>query len=163
METGEINVSACFSRRKLIFQKNLFSFVFKMAFTKVDLSKQIVILQKVWISTCNIFNSVILFLTETHKHQREMVLKMLIGDSNKRKNIKKNEQKPLRPGRSNIWWTNILNNKATVEEWRENFCISEALFYTLLRVETIFNKADYQIPKTCVCRNSNCRHPALFS
>ena len=107
METGEINVSACFSRRKLIFQKNLFSFVFKMAFTKVDLSKQIVILQKVWISTCNIFNSVILFLTETHKHQREMVLKMLIGDSNKRKNIKKNEQKPLRPGRSNIWWTNI--------------------------------------------------------
>ena len=102
-----------------------------MAFTKVDLSKQIVILQKVWISTCNIFNSVILFLTETHKHQREMVLKVLIGDSNKRKNIKKNEQKSLRPGRSNIWWTNILNNKATVEEWRENFCISEALFYTL--------------------------------
>ena len=25
----------------------------------------------------------------------------------------------------------------------------------MLRVETIFNKADYQTPKTCVCRNSN--------
>ena len=88
METGEINVSASFSRQKLISQINLFSFVFKMAFTKVDSSKQIVILQKFWISTCNIFNSVILFLTGTHKRQREMVLKMLIVDLNKRKKYK---------------------------------------------------------------------------
>ena len=48
METGEINISVCFSRRKLIFSKNLFSFVFKMAMSKVDLSKQIVILQNVF-------------------------------------------------------------------------------------------------------------------
>ena len=88
METGEINVSASFSRQKLISQINLFSFVFKMAFTKADSSKQIVILQKVWSSTCNIFNSVILFLNETHKRQREMVLKILIVDLNKRKKYK---------------------------------------------------------------------------
>ena len=67
--------------------------MFKMALSKVDLSKQIVILQNVWISTCNIFNSVISFLSERHKRQREIILKMLIVDSNKRKIIikKKNE------------------------------------------------------------------------
>ena len=57
-----------------------------MALSKVDLSKQIVILQNVWISTCNIFNSVISFLSERHKRQREIILKMLIVDSNKRRN-----------------------------------------------------------------------------
>ena len=114
-----------FFKTKTHFQINLFSFVFKMALSKVDLSKQIVILQNVWISTCNIFNSVISFLTERHKRQREIILKMLIADSNKRRNTKKKERKPprywVRPGRSNRWWTNILNNKATLEEWRENF------------------------------------------
>ena len=92
-----------------------------MALSKVDLSKQIVILQNVWISTYNIFNSVISFLSERHKHQREIILKMLIVDSNKRRNNnKKKERKPprywVRPGRSNRWWTNILNNKAPLEE-----------------------------------------------
>ena len=110
--------------------------MFKMALSKVDLNKQIVILQKVWISTCNIFNSVISFLSERHKRQREIILKMLIVDSNKRRNnkIKKERQPPrywVRPGRSNRWWTNILNNKATLEEWRENFRMSEASFYML--------------------------------
>ena len=49
--------------------------------------------------------------------------------------IIKKERKPSRywvkPGRSNRWWTNILNNKATLEEWRENFRMSEASFYKL--------------------------------
>ena len=103
--------------------------------TKVDLSKQIVILRNIWISTCNIFNSVISFLTERHKRQREIIFKMLIADSNERRNTKKKERKPprfwVRPGRSNRWWTNILNNKATLEEWRENFRMSEASFYML--------------------------------
>ena len=106
-----------------------------MGLNKVDLSKQIVILQNVWISTCNIFNSVISFLTEIHKRQREIIWKMFIADSNKRRNAKKKERKPprywVRPGRSNRWWTNILNNKATLEEWRENFRMSEASFYML--------------------------------
>ena len=99
--------------------------MFKMALSKVDLSKQVVMLQNVWISTCSIFNSVISFLTERHKRQRENILKMLIADSSKRRNTKKKERKPprywVRLGRSNRWWTNILNNKATLEEWRENF------------------------------------------
>ena len=60
---------------------------------------------------------------------------MLIADSNKKRDTKKKERKPprywVRPGRSNIWWTNILNNKATLEEWRENFRMSEASFYML--------------------------------
>ena len=98
-----------------------------MAMSKVDLSKQIVILQNVWISACN--------KTERHKHQRKIILKILIADSNKRKNTKKKEEKPprcwVRPERSNIWWTNILNNKASLEEWRENFRMSEASFYML--------------------------------
>ena len=106
-----------------------------MAMSKVDLSKQIVILQNVWISTCNIFNLVISFLTGRHKHQRKIFLKILIADSNKRKNTKKKEEKPprcwVRPERSNIWWTNILNNKASLEEWRENVRMSEASFYML--------------------------------
>ena len=92
-----------------------------MALSKVDLNKQIIMLQNIWISTCNIFNSVISFLTERQKHQREIILKMLMADSNKRRNTKKKERKPprywVRPGRSSRWWTNILNNKATVEEW----------------------------------------------
>ena len=67
-----------------------------MALSKVDLRKQIIILQNVWISTCNIFNSVISFLTERHKRQREIILKMLIADSNKRRNTKKKERKPPR-------------------------------------------------------------------
>ena len=65
-----------------------------MALSKVDLSKQIVILQNVWISTCNIFNSVISFLNKRHKRQRGIILKMLIVDLNKRRNNnnkKKNE------------------------------------------------------------------------
>ena len=63
-----------------------------MALSKVDLSKQIVILQNVWISTCNIFNSVILFLTERHKRQREIILKIMIPDSSKRRNTKKKNE-----------------------------------------------------------------------
>ena len=70
--------------------------MFKMAISEVDLSKQIVIHQNIWISTCNILNSVISFLTERHKHQREIILKMLIVDSNKRTNTKKKERKPPR-------------------------------------------------------------------
>ena len=66
-----------------------------MALSKVDLSKQIVILQNVWISTCNIFNSVISFLSERHKRQREIILKMLIVDSNKRRNNNKKKNENL--------------------------------------------------------------------
>ena len=51
-----------------------------MALDKVDLGKQIVILKNVWISIGNIFNSVISFLTERHKRQREIILKVLIAD-----------------------------------------------------------------------------------
>ena len=80
----------CF-KTKTHFQRNLFSFVFKMALSKVDLNKQIIMLQNIWISTCNIFNSVISFLTERHKRQREIILKMLIADSNKMRNTKKKE------------------------------------------------------------------------
>ena len=67
-----------------------------MALSKVYLSKQIGILQNIWILTCNILNSVISFLTERHKCQREIILKMLIADSNKRRNTKKKERKPSR-------------------------------------------------------------------
>ena len=77
-----------FFKTKTHFQINLFSFVFKMALSKVDLSKQGVILQNVLISTCNIFNSVISFLAERYKRQRETILKMLIADSSKRRNTK---------------------------------------------------------------------------
>ena len=80
-----------FFKTKTHFQINLFSFVFKMALSKVDLNKQIIMLQNIWISTCNIFNSVISFLTERHKRQREIILKMLIADSNKMRNTKKKE------------------------------------------------------------------------
>ena len=54
-----------------------------MATSKVDLSEQIVILQNVWISTCDTFNLVISFLTEMQKRQRETILEMLIADSKK--------------------------------------------------------------------------------
>ena len=57
-------------KAKTHFQINLFSFVFKMALSKVDLNKQILMLPNVWTSTCNTFNSVISFLTERHKRQR---------------------------------------------------------------------------------------------
>ena len=114
-----------FFKTKTHFQINLFSFVFKKRLSKVDLSKQIVKLRNVCISTCNIFNSVISFSTERHKRQREIISKMLIAYSNKRRNTKKKERKRprfwVRPGRSSRWWTNILINKATLEEWRENF------------------------------------------
>ena len=66
------------------FQVNLFSFVFKMALSKVHLSEQFVILQNFWILTCSIFNLVISFLTERQKHQREIILKMLIADLKRR-------------------------------------------------------------------------------
>ena len=75
------------------------------------------------------------FLIEGHQRQREIILKMLIVDSIKGRNTKKKELKPPRywvgPRRSNIWWTNILNNKATLKEWRENFRMSESLLYML--------------------------------
>ena len=129
-----------FLKTKTHFEINLSSFVFKMALSKVDLSNQIVVLQNIWISTCNIFNSVISFLTERHKRQRKIILKMLIAESKKRRNTKKKEREPprywVRPGRSNIWWTNILNS-----EW-------SLVLRAMWRVKTIFNKADYQTPKT---------------
>ena len=77
-----------FSKTKTHFQVNLFSFVLKMATSKVDLSEQIVILQNVWISTCNTFNLVISFLTEMQKRQTETILKMLIADSKKKEKYK---------------------------------------------------------------------------
>ena len=124
-----------FFKTKTHFQINLFSFVFKMALSKVDLSEQIVILQNVWISTCNIFKLVISFLIEGNKRQREIILKMLITDWKKRGNTKKKERKPprysVRHRRSNIWWSNILNNKVNLEEWRENFRMCEPSFYML--------------------------------
>ena len=55
-----------------------------MALSKVHLSEQFVILQNVWIVTCSIFNLVISFLTERQKHQREIILKMLIADLTRR-------------------------------------------------------------------------------
>ena len=74
---------------------------------------------------------------------------MLIADSNKRINTKKKERKRprywVRPGRSNRWWTNILNNKATLEEWRENFRMSEASFYMLC--EEYLTKQTIKLPK----------------
>ena len=85
-----------FFKTKTHFQVNLFSFVFKMVMSKVDLSEQIVMLQNVWISTCNTFNLVISFLTEMQKRQTETILKMLIADSKKRRNTKENERKPRR-------------------------------------------------------------------
>ena len=33
-----------------------------------------------------------------------------------------------RPDRTNIWWTNILNNKTSSEEWRENLRTNRRLF-----------------------------------
>ena len=69
-----------FFNMKTHFQINLFNFVFKMALSKFDLRKQIAIFQKVWISAFNIFISTISFLTERHKRQREIILKMLIAD-----------------------------------------------------------------------------------
>ena len=33
-----------------------------------------------------------------------------------------------RPGRTNIWWTNILNNKTSSEEWKENLRMDRRLF-----------------------------------
>ena len=66
--------------------------MFKMALSKIELSKRIVILQNVWISTCNIFNSVISFLTERHKRQREIILKIMIPDSSKRRYTKKKNE-----------------------------------------------------------------------
>ena len=69
------------------------------------------------------------------KRKREIISKMLIAYSYKRRNRKKKERKSprywVRPGRSSISWTSILNNKATLEEWRQNFRISEASFYIL--------------------------------
>ena len=85
-----------FFNTKTHFQINFFIFTFKMALSKVYLSKQIGILQNIWILTCNILNLVISFLTERHKCQREIILKMLIADSNKRRNTKKKERKPSR-------------------------------------------------------------------
>ena len=81
-----------FFRTKTHCQISLFSFVFKMALSKIELSKRIVILQNVWISTCNIFNSVISFLTERHKRQREIILKIMIPDSSKRRYTKKKNE-----------------------------------------------------------------------
>ena len=105
------------------------------------------------------------FLTERRKREAEIVLKMLIADSNKKRNTKKKERKLLRywvrPGRNNIWWTNILNNKATLEEWREKFCMSEDSFYMLCEeLRPYFTKQT--TTKTCVCRNSSCCHSVLL-
>ena len=33
-----------------------------------------------------------------------------------------------RPGRTNIWWTNILKNKNSSEEWKENLRMNRRLF-----------------------------------
>ena len=62
---------------------------------------------------------------------------MLTADSNKRRNTKKKERKPprfwIRPGRSKGWWTNVLNNKANLEEWKGNFRMSDVSFYMLCK------------------------------
>ena len=82
-----------FLKTKTHLQINLLSFVFKIWLSKVDSSKQIVLPQNVWISTCNFFNSVVSFLIEGHQRQREIIFKMLTVDSIKRRNTKKKEPK----------------------------------------------------------------------
>ena len=102
--------------------------MFKMALSKVDLSSKLLYFKTLLDFKTQYFQLVISFLTERHKRQTEIVLKMLTVDSNKKRNTKKKERELLRywvrPGRNNIWWTNILNNTATLEEWREKFCMS---------------------------------------
>ena len=36
-----------------------------------------------------------------------------------------------RPDRTNIWWTNILNDRTSIEEWKENFRMSRRHFMVL--------------------------------
>ena len=55
-------------------------------------------------------------------------LKKHLKRLNKRRRRK---ERICRPGRTNIWWENILANRTCTEDWKENFRMSRRHFFEL--------------------------------
>ena len=54
----------------------------------------------------------------------------------KQKRLKRLQRKKraywFKPGRTDLWWQNLLNGTALEEAWRKNFRLSRDVFYNLL-------------------------------
>ena len=61
--------------------------------------------------------------------------KVFWKENMKQRALKRLARKPrsvwFRPGRSDTWWTNIINGIAPPDEWKKNFCLSEEQFREL--------------------------------
>ena len=68
-------------------------------------------------------------------HKSKMVKKRIM-----RRPKRKSPSFWIRPGRSDIWWKNILNGISAPEEWKENFRLTKDYFRFMWRTTTFFDK-----------------------
>jgi hypothetical protein len=55
----------------------------------------------------------------------------------------------IRPGRTSIWWDNLIDNVMIDEEWRENFRLSKVNFFKLCNeLEPYLHKKSTNMRKT---------------
>ena len=85
--------------------------------------------------SCSLFqitSAVYLLLLGIYKRRRKYRQTALLSSlGRKAKRRMRQYRRMLRPGRSNIWWENFLNNKVVNEEWKENFRMSKSNFMKL--------------------------------
>ena len=85
--------------------------------------------------SCSLFqitSGAYLLLLGIYKRRRKYRQTALLSSlGRKAKRRMRQDRRMLRPGRSNIWWENFLNNKVVNEEWKENFRISKSNFMKL--------------------------------
>lgn len=81
-----------------------------------------------------------LFLLQSCMHwrrRRHRLIALLNSQSetnfiiSRRRIVRRRRRMWIRPGRSNIWWENIINGKVVQEEWKENFRMSKDNFLKL--------------------------------
>ena len=46
----------------------------------------------------------------------------------------------IRPGRTNLWWKNLITDKMVNEEWKENFRLTKGILCSCAKARTIFEK-----------------------
>lgn len=79
-----------------------------------------------------------LIVLSTRKTKKYVMQAMNASRKRLKKHLKRLNKRPrrkeriwCRPGRTNIWWENILANRTCTEEWKENFRMNRRHFFEL--------------------------------
>ena len=86
--------------------------------------------------SCSLFqltSAAYLLLLGIYKRRRKYRQTLLLDPpvTKKRRRIRQIRRMWVRPGRTNIWWENFINDKVVDDEWKENFRMSKPNFMKL--------------------------------